>query len=175
MALLLEQCSFMSTGELTDTSQPRYILAQKAAKVMELELKTMTKVHFLTDLMQCIPYELQEYFNLVPPQLAGAWSQYTLSMGGAGAGASFHMHEAAINVVVYGTRKWYVPTSGGTQCLPRSSSRRVDRPHTSRPRSKQYVTRSFGVCAFARVTHRKVCLPTNARLLHEHANVPLGS
>ena len=99
--------SFMSTGELTNTSQPRYILAQKAAKVMELELKTMTKVHFLTDLMQCIPYELQEYFNLVPPQLAGAWSQYTLSMGGAGAGASFHMHEAAINVVVYGTRKWY--------------------------------------------------------------------
>ena len=33
---------------------------------------------------------------------------YTLSMGGAGSGASLHMHEAAVNVVVYGTRKWFV-------------------------------------------------------------------
>ena len=45
-------------------------------------------------MLQCVPFEVQEYFALAPPELPGAWSQYTLSMGGAGAGASMHMHEA---------------------------------------------------------------------------------
>ena len=98
--------TYMSTGTLSDESKPRYILAQKGSKVMERELKRITEVSFLTDLLKCIPYDLQEYFHLPPPELPGVWSQYTLSMGGAGAGASFHMHEAAINFVVYGTRKW---------------------------------------------------------------------
>ena len=34
----------MSTGELTDDSKPRYILAQKGIKVMEKELKRITEV-----------------------------------------------------------------------------------------------------------------------------------
>ena len=98
----------MSTGSLTDESAPRYILAQKGGKIMETELKELTEVSFLTEMLKCIPHELQEYLHLPPPELPGVWAQYTLSMGGAGAGASFHMHEAAVNVVVYGTRKWLV-------------------------------------------------------------------
>ena len=97
----------MSTGALTNQSQPRYILAQKSVKVLETELQNIVEVEFMTELLKCIPHDLQEYLHLPPPELPGVWGQYTLSIGGAGAGASFHMHEAAVNFVVYGTRKWY--------------------------------------------------------------------
>jgi len=85
---------YFSTGELTDESLPRYIFAQQSSTVMEGHMKRVTEVDFITNMLKCIPYEIQEYFALAPPELPGAWSHYTLSMGGAGSGASMHMHEA---------------------------------------------------------------------------------
>ncbi len=36
----------------------------------------MTAVDFITDMLKCIPFEVQEYMGLVPPELPGAWSLY---------------------------------------------------------------------------------------------------
>lgn len=40
--------------------------------------------------------------------LAGCNGRYTFGIGGAGSGAPFHAHEAAVNVVIVGTKRWFL-------------------------------------------------------------------
>ena len=62
----------------------------------------------ITELLQCLPWRLQELLSLPPASMPGAWSEYTFGLGGAGSGAPFHAHEAAVNVVVTGTKRWFL-------------------------------------------------------------------
>jgi len=91
----------------------------------------VAEVPSISGLLQCLPWQLQELLSLPPAAMPGSWSEYTFGIGGAGSGAPFHAHEAAINVVVTGTKRWflYPPAQAEYTTKPIFEWLRDDYPH----------------------------------------------
>lgn len=54
--------------------------------------------------------QLKHDFALPPPfeeDSEGSWGHLTLSVGPSGEGLGFHYHDAALNAVVYGKKRWF--------------------------------------------------------------------
>ena len=128
---------------LTNQSVPRYIFDNSALELDQLRHGVqMEAVPEMVELLQCIPWQLQELLTLPPAGMPGVWSEYvlypcsvlplsqvvfvwrwsfgrtmllasrngryTIGIGGAGSGAPFHAHEAAVNIVIVGTKRWFL-------------------------------------------------------------------
>eukprot|EP00750_Incisomonas_marina_P033573 INCI9903.3.p1 GENE.INCI9903.3~~INCI9903.3.p1 ORF type:complete len:914 (+),score=125.08 INCI9903.3:211-2952(+) len=98
----------MGVMELNDTAAPKYFFDNRLQVNAGGESALPSDASPVTQILQCIPFELQEYLNLPPAGLPGAWRQWTLGFGSSGSGAPLHVHESAVNLVVYGTKRWFV-------------------------------------------------------------------
>eukprot|EP00750_Incisomonas_marina_P003883 INCI13423.1.p1 GENE.INCI13423.1~~INCI13423.1.p1 ORF type:complete len:451 (-),score=62.92 INCI13423.1:1620-2972(-) len=114
----------LNTTALTNLSRPHYIFNSPLLDTSEGTLADSSAAYLLdrsidaisytarmepmNAIMECIPYELQEYFNLPPPGAPGSWNDWTLSLGSTGAGSNFHTHHLAVNVMIHGAKRWFV-------------------------------------------------------------------
>lgn len=56
----------------------------------------------------CIPWDLQEYFELPMAGVPGSWQFWNLGIGSTASGASFHVHARALNLLTVGTKRWFL-------------------------------------------------------------------
>ena len=92
---------YMGRENLTDDSEPRYVFQhhQQLHPVHHQHLGRM-RMKPISEVLHCLPKELQDYLHLPPAGMPGAWTHWTVGMGSSGSGAPFHMHDVAVNVVL---------------------------------------------------------------------------
>jgi hypothetical protein len=117
---------YMGHVNLTDSSDPRYVFQhyQQSHPVLSESIGRMSMAP-ITAVLNCLPQELQDYLHLPPAGMPGAWTQWTIGMGGSGSGAPFHMHDVAVNIVLKARRAPWLMVVGGCTCVVRSRCRRV--------------------------------------------------
>jgi hypothetical protein len=111
---------YMGHFNLTDSSDPRYVFQhyQQSHPVLSEGIGRMSMAP-ISRVLNCLPQELQDYLHLPPAGMPGAWTQWTIGMGGSGSGAPFHMHDVAVNIVLKASATW----QGGAQTRARSLAR----------------------------------------------------
>ena len=61
---------------LTDQSAPRYIFDNSALQLDQLHGVQMEPVPEIVELLECLPWQLQELLTLPPAGMPGVWSEY---------------------------------------------------------------------------------------------------
>ena len=170
---------YMGHVNLTDSSDPRYVFQhyQQSHPVLSESIGRMSMAP-ITAVLNCLPQELQDYLHLPPAGMPGAWTQWTIGMGGSGSGAPFHMHDVAVNIVLKARRAPWLMVVGGCTCVVRSRCRRVQQ--------LMWAGRVVDGCciwccgllyprAFNAGHEEVVCVPSHVRHLFHRANLRVSA
>ena len=94
-----------------------HVVVAHSLKMMSLLVQVETSkgqpqipsaLHPLSQTLECIPWQLQEYLRLPIPGKPGSWTQWTIGWGGRGSGAPFHLHDMATNLAIIGEKRYGV-------------------------------------------------------------------